>query len=116
MMVGDPVRSGLVANFARPGGNITGYTVLGPEIAAKRLHPLFSGIQKTRPMPPMNGSISKARAAPEGRGFSCAPHVVAIQLDEVEGVESEAVIAKVRKTQPAAHMKIRALLVPRELC
>ena len=37
MMVGDPMRSGLVTNLARPGGNITGYTVLGPDIAAKRL-------------------------------------------------------------------------------
>ena len=95
MMVGDPVRSGLVANFARPGGNITGYTVLGPEIAAKRLHPLFSGIQKTRPMPPMNGSISKARAAPEGRGFSCAPQVVTVQFDEVERAEEYALVSAV---------------------
>jgi putative ABC transport system substrate-binding protein len=33
----DPVRSGLVASRARPGGNITGYSILGPEIEAKRL-------------------------------------------------------------------------------
>jgi putative ABC transport system substrate-binding protein len=34
--VGDPVRAALVESLARPGGNLTGNTVLGPEIGAKR--------------------------------------------------------------------------------
>ena len=35
--VGDPVRSGLVTNFARPGGNITGVTATNPDLDSKRL-------------------------------------------------------------------------------
>jgi len=33
---GDPVRTGLVASLARPGGNITGYSVVAQEVDAKR--------------------------------------------------------------------------------
>jgi putative ABC transport system substrate-binding protein len=33
----DPVAAGLVANLARPKENVTGFTILGPELEAKRL-------------------------------------------------------------------------------
>jgi putative tryptophan/tyrosine transport system substrate-binding protein len=35
--VGDPVATGIVASLARPGGNITALTVMGPELSGKRL-------------------------------------------------------------------------------
>src|SRR6516164_11106752 len=35
--VGDPVRAGLVASLAHPGRNVTGTSVLGPDVAPKRL-------------------------------------------------------------------------------
>ena len=35
--VGDPVRAGLVQNLARPGGNVTGNTILGADLGPKRL-------------------------------------------------------------------------------
>jgi putative ABC transport system substrate-binding protein len=35
--VGDPVGTGIVGSLARPGGNITALTVMGPELSGKRL-------------------------------------------------------------------------------
>ena len=34
---GDPVGIGLIASLARPGGNVTGNSILGPEVIGKRL-------------------------------------------------------------------------------
>ena len=36
-VIGDPVALGLSSSFARPGGNVTGTALFGPETAAKRL-------------------------------------------------------------------------------
>src|SRR5262249_33431715 len=46
---GDPVRSGLVASLARPGGNITGHSIVGPEVDPKAiplLRELLPGLQR----------------------------------------------------------------------
>jgi putative ABC transport system substrate-binding protein len=47
--VGDPVHAGLVASLARPGGNITGYSLVGPDVDAKSLtllRELLPGLQR----------------------------------------------------------------------
>ena len=43
----DPVGQGLIASLARPGGNITGFATLFPELAAKRLTLLKETLPKT---------------------------------------------------------------------
>jgi putative ABC transport system substrate-binding protein len=45
-LVSDPVGSGLVANLARPGGNITGLSMMLAELSAKRLQLLKEAIPR----------------------------------------------------------------------
>ena len=42
----DPVGEGLVASLARPGGNVTGFTGLNPELGTKRLEILKDAIPR----------------------------------------------------------------------
>jgi len=43
---GDPVGAGLVASLARPGGNVTGFSGLAPELNTKRLEILKDAVPK----------------------------------------------------------------------
>jgi putative ABC transport system substrate-binding protein len=45
---GDAVATGIIASLARPGGNITGQTILDPELCAKRLELLKEALPRTK--------------------------------------------------------------------
>ena len=76
--IGDPLGTGLVASLGRPGGNITGNTILGPEIVAKRLQLLKEAIPKLsrvtliyNPKNPSNAlNLQELRAAAPALGVT----------------------------------------------
>jgi len=46
LAMGDPIGDRLVASLARPGGNVTGLTLLGPELLGKRLELLREALPR----------------------------------------------------------------------
>ena len=48
--VGDPIGSGIVSSLARPGGNITGISILATELTGKRLELLEEIVPSTSPV------------------------------------------------------------------
>jgi len=69
--MGDPVGSGLVASLARPGGNVTGLSLLQPDLAGKRLEVLREIIPGLRRLAIM-GNFSNPPIAQELREIQAA--------------------------------------------
>jgi len=61
---GDPVATGLVSSLSRPGGNVTGFSLVGPEIDAKRvelLRELVPGLLRVGVLEPQNHPHYRAK-------------------------------------------------------
>jgi len=88
---GDPVTDGFVASLARPGGNITGLSFLGPDLVPKGLSLLKDGVPKAsriailwqpslNPDPKASQSVQLAEAA--ARTLGGEPLVVPVPAAE----------------------------------
>ena len=76
----DPVRSGLVASLARPGGNLTGINFFSTELAAKRLELLRELVPAaTRVAVLVNPTFPDAE--PTVRDVTAATHVMGFQIE-----------------------------------
>jgi ABC-type uncharacterized transport system substrate-binding protein len=81
--VTDPVASGLVASLARPGGNITGLTILAPELSGKRLELLKEAAPNVTRVAFLWNSANPAQA-PQWREAQTAAPALGLQLQSLE--------------------------------
>jgi ABC-type uncharacterized transport system substrate-binding protein len=118
-LTGDPVGSGIVTSIARPGGNITGFTLTaGPEIAEKWLELLreaFPGVSRVAVLWNSSNLFSvalfKKMGDAAGRlGFTLLSHEIRQPTDfalAFDAIPNEKVDAIVAETDPliVAHRK-----------
>ena len=95
---GDPVAAGIAASLARPGGNVTGVVMLGPELDAKRLELLHQAVPTAR-------RIAALRVSPKRSEESLAAVRGAA---EALGVELLPFYAEVPAVYPAAFAGMRS--------
>jgi putative ABC transport system substrate-binding protein len=91
-IAGDPIGTGLVANLARPGGNVTGLSNMGAETAGKTLELFRDMLPSLRrvavlanPVDPFTTSLlQQVQLAGRTAGIEIDPIVMVRGLDEVE--------------------------------
>ena len=79
-LAGDPVQLHLVASLNRPGGNLTGVTVLGVEIGSKRLELLHELIPKTTVAALLVNPTNPSLAETISRDAQSAARTLGLQL------------------------------------
>ncbi len=105
---GDPVRSGVISSLAHPGGNVTGLTVLGPGLAAKRLELLKEAVPNMSRVaflwnpanPDQKSSFNEVQAG--ARALSVTLHSVEAR----SRAELEQALAAMKQNRPSALLMI----------
>jgi putative ABC transport system substrate-binding protein len=82
--VGDPVGAGLVASLARPGGNVTGFASLSPELNTKRLEILKDAVPKLARVGLLRGSTTSVAVDLQLKELRPAALTLKLKLEEIE--------------------------------
>jgi putative ABC transport system substrate-binding protein len=77
--LGDPVATGLVASLARPGGNVTGLTMMASGLAAKRLELLKEAVPRISRVLVLSYLVDPI-AAPQVKELESAAHSLGMTL------------------------------------
>jgi putative tryptophan/tyrosine transport system substrate-binding protein len=80
MQAADPVRIGLVDSLSRPGGNVTGITLMLAEMAGKRLELLLELVPKATSIAYLRNPTTPVFAESEARELQAAARAHAIRL------------------------------------
>jgi putative tryptophan/tyrosine transport system substrate-binding protein len=81
--ISDPVASGLVTSLARPGGNITGLSIVAVELSGKRLELLKEAVPSVTRVAFMWNSANPAQA-PQWGEAQAAAQALGLQLQSLE--------------------------------
>jgi len=79
----DPVATGFVASLARPGGNITGLSLMAPELVGKQLQILKEVVPKVSRVAVL-GNPANTGNAPQLRSAQDAAHAFKLRLQTLE--------------------------------
>ena len=111
----DPVGSGLVANLARPGGNVTGLSSLGTELNTKRLEVLKDAIPKLARVGLLRGTGGGIASPAQLKDLRSAALALKLKLEEIEtqlgakGLEQAFQTAKQKQVGAIMTISSRAL-------
>ena len=103
--VGDPVGEGLVASLAQPGGNVTGFSSLGPELNTKRLEILKDAVPKLARVGLLLAPGASIARDLQLKELRAAAPVLKLKLEEIEtqadakGLETAFQTAKQKRVQ-----------------
>jgi putative tryptophan/tyrosine transport system substrate-binding protein len=82
-LVNDPLGSGLVSSLAHPGGNVTGISLMAPDLVGKQLQLLKEMVPKVSRVALLRNPINPA-SAPQLREAEAAARVLGMQLQTLE--------------------------------
>jgi len=118
---GDPVAAGLVANLARPGGNVTGLSSLGTELNTKRLEILKDAVPKLARVgllrPPAVNNLARDLQLKELRAAALALKLKMEEIDaqpDPKGLEIAIQTAKQKQVNAIMTMATRPFFAERK--